>query len=178
MSLYNGKWWGQNYVGITSLWIQSLLDLSLAGRISNPIFSPELSFQVVGSGNGVGEVRTNECWALSLVSTILCPEFWAQSEGFLLQQMMILGLAPHWPAQPARQPVADTLYWSRFSISISSTGLSTSAFRNFSPDHNPVWLLKSLLRSIDIQIHLENFSCKMHLYHYQLKQLLNHQTLR
>ena len=58
------------YVGITSLWIQSLLDLSLAGRISNPIFSPELSFQVVGSGNGVGEVRTNECWS---------PQFYVQS---------------------------------------------------------------------------------------------------
>ena len=102
----------------------------------------------------------------------------AQSEGFLLQQMMILGCGPALTSPTRQTAVADTIRWSRFSISISSTGLSTSAFRNFSPDHNPVWLLKSLLRSIDIQIHLENFCCKMHLYHYHLKQLRNHQTLR
>lgn len=39
----------------------------ILARIPNPIFSPELSFQVVGSESGVGEMLTNECRAWSPV---------------------------------------------------------------------------------------------------------------
>ena len=48
----------------------------ILARIPNRIFSPELSFQVVGSESGVGEILTNECRAWS-------PVFRVQSEVFL-----------------------------------------------------------------------------------------------